>query len=68
MKRDPSLIKADPYGAGWLVRTQLFGMTSFDPTAIISSIVLLVVVAFGAGFVPARRAAKVDPMVVLRYE
>jgi predicted permease len=55
-------------GAGWLVRAQLFGMTSFDPMVIVTVIVLLSLVAFGAGLIPARRAARVDPMRALRYE
>ena len=55
-------------GAGWLVRAQLFGMTSFDPMVIVTVIVLLTLVALGAGFIPARRASRVDPMRALRYE
>lgn len=55
-------------GAGWLVRSQLYGMTSFDPTVIITAIVLLSLVAMSAGFIPARRASRVDPMRALRYE
>jgi predicted permease len=35
-------------GAGWLVRSQLFGMTSFDPMVIVSVIILLSLVALGA--------------------
>lgn len=55
-------------GAGWLIRSQLFGMTSFDPMVIVTVVVLLSLVALGAGFIPARRAARVDPMRALRYE
>ena len=53
---------------GWQVRAHLYQMTSFDPTALISAVALLTTVALCAGIVPARRAAKVDPMRALRYE
>jgi predicted permease len=46
----------------------LFGLKSTDPLSLISVVLLLGVVAALAGLIPARRAAKVDPMVALRYE
>ena len=46
----------------------LFGLKSTDPLSLIAVIMLLGVVAAVAGFIPARRAAKIDPMVALRYE
>jgi ABC-type antimicrobial peptide transport system permease subunit len=44
----------------------LFGVTSDDPVTFIGMGALLIVVAAAAGYVPARRASRIDPMVALR--
>ena len=51
-----------------LLRSYLFGLKGTDPASLIAVIVLLGIVAALAGFIPARRAAGVDPTVALRYE
>jgi ABC-type antimicrobial peptide transport system permease subunit len=51
-----------------LVRGMLYGLGFADPIAILFAAILLAANAALAGFLPARRAAKVDPMVALRYE
>jgi predicted permease len=51
-----------------LIRSLLFGLGFADPIVIVSAAALLALVAALAGFVPARRASRVDPMVALRYE
>ncbi|HET9409723.1 MAG TPA: ABC transporter permease [Candidatus Sulfotelmatobacter sp.] len=54
--------------SGRLLQSFLFGLKSSDPLSLTTVVLLLAVVAALAGFIPARRAAKVDPMVALRYE
>jgi len=55
-------------GGTRLVRSMLFGLGFADPIVIVAAAALLALVAALAGFLPARRAARVDPMVALRYE
>jgi putative ABC transport system permease protein len=49
-------------------RSQLFGISSSDPLTLVVVTVLVAAVALASALLPARRAAKTDPMVALRYE
>jgi predicted permease len=58
--------------AAWLLgraaRSFLFGVEAGDPVALAAAAAVLAVVMLGAAYLPARRASRVDPMTVLRYE
>jgi macrolide transport system ATP-binding/permease protein len=54
--------------AASLMRGLLFGVRAWDGTTLAAVSVLLAISALLASYIPARRAAKVDPMVALRYE
>jgi ABC-type antimicrobial peptide transport system permease subunit len=51
-----------------LVATQRFGVAPHDPLTLAVSIIVLLLVGLAAGYIPARRATKLDSMVALRYE
>lgn len=53
---------------GRLVEKMLYGMSGTDPLSLTVACVVLAAAGITAGYLPARRAARVDPMVALRYE
>jgi len=55
-------------GLARLIRTLLFGVAAGDPIAFSGAMLVLAAIAVFAGFLPARRASQVDPMIALRYE
>jgi predicted permease len=50
------------------VRASLYGVEPADPLSVGAAVILMAVVAVTAGFFPARRAARLDPLLALRYE
>jgi predicted permease len=56
------------FGLGRLAESLLFGVKASDPIVFLAVSLMLVVVAFVGGSMPARRATRVDPIKALRYE
>ena len=59
---------AAAFGTGRFLSTMLFGLAPTDVVTIAAATLLMVAVSALAGFLPARRASRVDPMVALRYD
>ena len=55
-------------GLGRLAESLLFDMKGYDPMVLGSAAIILIVIALGAGYIPALRASRIDPMRALRYE
>jgi predicted permease len=54
--------------AGHLMASQLYGVVSYDPVSLSAATAVLVLCAVVAGFIPAHRAASIEPMQALRTE
>jgi len=50
------------------VKTMLYGIQPYDPITMIGGMFILLAVALAASWIPARRAARVQPMEALRHE
>jgi putative ABC transport system permease protein len=55
-------------GVARSVRSLLFGVTSGDPLTFVGAALVLMIIAVLAGYLPARRASKIDPMICLRAD
>jgi len=56
------------WAAASLISSQLFGVNPSDPVALVTAAISLTAVAALAGYLPARKASRVNPLVALRYE
>jgi ABC-type antimicrobial peptide transport system permease subunit len=59
---------AAAFGLTRLVRTMLYRLQPTDPATLILAALLLLVIAIAAGYGPARRASRIDPIQALRHE
>jgi predicted permease len=56
------------WGSAHLIASQLFGVNPTDPVTLLTAVVSLTLVAASAGYLPARKASRVNPLIALRYE
>jgi putative ABC transport system permease protein len=54
--------------AGKIASREIFGVRADDPFVIGGAVAVIVAVSTLAGYLPARRAMRIDPMAALRYE
>lgn len=59
---------AGALAGGRFIQSVLFGLSTTDGWTIATAIAVTILVSLAAGYLPARRASRVDPMVALRYE
>jgi predicted permease len=56
------------FALGRAAGSLLYGLEGHDPVVFVTAVLLLAAVAFGAGWLPARRASRTQPMMALRYD
>lgn len=56
------------WAAAKLLSHQLYGLSPHDPLTVIGACLIILAITLLAGYLPARRASKVNPMIALRYE
>lgn len=55
-------------GASRLAQKMLYGVTGADPLSLAAAVLVLLLAGLIAGYLPARRASRIDPLTALRYE
>jgi ABC-type antimicrobial peptide transport system permease subunit len=56
------------FALGRLVESELYGLSARDPMTLLAATTSLLAAAIVAGYLPAARASRVDPIVALRHE
>jgi predicted permease len=51
-----------------LIQSKLYGLKPADPLTLFAALAIMIAVSIVSGYLPARRASKVDPLIALRYE
>ena len=55
-------------GGARLLKTMLYGLSGSDPFSLMAAVLVLSIAGMAAGYLPARKASRVEPMVAIRYE